>query len=61
MSTTQLDVDRKTDHGQIVPATGAVTGVEVRLTYDDALTRREIIEQLRKVEKKLVEMDLPRV
>ena len=61
MTTTALGSARGTPHGEITVGAGIAITPDVQLTYEDALTRDEVVVELEKIKSKLIEIDFPRV
>ena len=61
MTTTTLSSSRGTPHGEITIGAGGAITPDVQLTYENALTRDEIVVELEKIKSKLLEIDFPRV
>lgn len=61
MSTTALGSSRGTPHGEITIGAGGAITPDVQLTYEDVLTREEIIIEIEKIKSRLLEVDFPRV
>ncbi len=61
MTTTALGSSRGAPHGSVTIGAGAAITPDVQLTYEDALTREEVILEIEKIKARLIEIDFPRV
>ena len=61
MSTTALGSSRGVPHGEVTVGAGAAITPDVQLTYEDALTREEVMVEIEKIKARLIEIDYPRV
>ena len=61
MTTTALGSSRGAPHGAVTVGAGAAITPDVQLTYEDALTREEVILEIEKIKARLIEIDFPRV
>ncbi len=61
MSTTALGSSRGVPHGEVTVGAGAAISPDVQLTYEDTLTREQVIVEIEKIKARLIEIDFPRV
>ena len=61
MSTTALGSSRGAPHGEVTVGAGGAITPDVQLTYEDALTRDEVVVEIEKIKTRLIEIDFPQV
>ncbi len=61
MTTSVLGSTRGTEHGETTLGAGGAITPDVSLTYEDVLTRDELMIEVEKLRSFIIEMDFPRV